>query len=155
MLDCVSIADGLRKSLPSGFDHAQWIGNGVWDWKEEEKTIQGISYQNVFCPLLESTLNVFWIIFCFNKVVLILIMRNELEMESETEKKKKNMQGISYQNVFFPLGYPFKTSANLWQFLTPTPLLRQFFTTIRRQIWPIFDPSPPKKCRRLKWMLPY
>ena len=32
---------------------------------------------------------------------------------------------------------------------TPLPLHWQFFTTIRRQIWPIFDPSPPKKCRRL------
>ena len=35
------------------------------------------------------------------------------------------------------------------------PLRRQFFTTIRRQIWQIFNPSPPKKCRRLKWMVPY
>ena len=26
--------------------------------------------------------------------------------------------------------------------LTPTPFRRQFFTTICRQIWPIFDPSP-------------
>ena len=30
----------------------------------------------------------------------------------------------------------------------------QFFTTIRWQIWHIFDPSPPKKCRRLKSMVP-
>ena len=30
---------------------------------------------------------------------------------------------------------------------------RQFFTTVRRQILPIFDPSPPIKCRRLKWMV--
>ena len=35
-----------------------------------------------------------------------------------------------------------------------TPYGRQFFTTIRRQIWQIFDPSPPKQCRRLKWMVP-
>ena len=34
------------------------------------------------------------------------------------------------------------------------PYRRQFFTTIRRQIWQIFDPSPPNKCRRLKWMVP-
>ena len=27
-------------------------------------------------------------------------------------------------------------------FSTPTPLRYQFFTSIRRQIWPIFDPSP-------------
>ena len=47
--------------------------------------------------------------------------------------------------------HPFKTSANFSWFLTPTPYRRQFFTTIRQQIWQIFDPSPPKKCRRLKW----
>ena len=34
------------------------------------------------------------------------------------------------------------------------PFRRQFFITIRRQIWWIFDPSPPKTCRRLKWMVP-
>ena len=27
--------------------------------------------------------------------------------------------------------------------MTPTPLRRQFFTIIRRQIWQILDPSPP------------
>ena len=27
--------------------------------------------------------------------------------------------------------------------------------SIGRQIWQIFDPSPPKKCRRCKWMVPY
>ena len=35
----------------------------------------------------------------------------------------------------------------------PFPLRRQFFTTICRQIWSILTP-PPKKCRRLKWMVP-
>ena len=39
--------------------------------------------------------------------------------------------------------HPFKTSANLSRFLTPTPYRLQFFTTIRRQIWQIFDPFPP------------
>ena len=34
------------------------------------------------------------------------------------------------------------------------PTLGSFFTTIHRQIWTIFDPSLPKKCRRLKWMVP-
>ena len=34
------------------------------------------------------------------------------------------------------------------------PYHRQFFSTIRRQIWQIFDPSPPRACRRLKWMVP-
>ena len=55
--------------------------------------------------------------------------------------------------------HPFKTSANFSRFLTPTPYRRQFFTTIRWQIWQIFDPShpptPTKKWRRLKWMVPY
>ena len=31
---------------------------------------------------------------------------------------------------------------------------RQLYSTIRRQIWQIFDPSPPKTCRRFKWMVP-
>jgi hypothetical protein len=38
-------------------------------------------------------------------------------------------------------------------FWPPPPYRRQFFTTIRRQIWQIFDPSPSKKHRRLKWMV--
>ena len=45
-----------------------------------------------------------------------------------------------------------------WQFFTLfwplPPYCRQFFSTIRRQIWQIFDPSPPSACRRLKWMVP-
>ena len=43
------------------------------------------------------------------------------------------------------------------RFLTPTPLRRHFFTTIRQQIWQIFDPSSlpqSKECQRLKWMVP-
>ena len=46
--------------------------------------------------------------------------------------------------------HPFKTSANFQDFwpLPSTPSVGSFFTTIRLQIWPIFDPSPPKKCRR-------
>ena len=35
------------------------------------------------------------------------------------------------------------------------PYRRQFFSTIRWQICQIFDPSPLKTCRRLKWMVPY
>ena len=38
--------------------------------------------------------------------------------------------------------------------MTPTPYRRQVFTTIHRQIWQIFDPFPPKQCRRLKWIVP-
>ena len=34
------------------------------------------------------------------------------------------------------------------------PYRQQYFTTIRRQIWQIFDPFPPKQCRRLKWIVP-
>ena len=33
------------------------------------------------------------------------------------------------------------------------PYRRQVFSTIHRQILQIFDPSPPKTCRRLKWMV--
>ena len=44
----------------------------------------------------------------------------------------------------------------IFTILNPTPSRRQFSTTIRLQIWPIFDPSPhPEKCRRLKRMVPY
>ena len=32
---------------------------------------------------------------------------------------------------------------------------RQFFSTLRQQIWQIFDISPPKRCWRLKWMVPH
>ena len=30
-----------------------------------------------------------------------------------------------------------------------------FFTTLHRRIWQIFNPLPPKKCQRLKWIVPY
>ena len=49
--------------------------------------------------------------------------------------------------------HSFKTLANFYKFLTPTPL-PSAFSTIRRQIWQIFDPSPHTTCRRLKWMVP-
>ena len=51
--------------------------------------------------------------------------------------------------------HPLKTSANFHDFWPLPPYRRQFFTTIRRQIREIFNPSPPKRCRRLKWMVPY
>ena len=50
--------------------------------------------------------------------------------------------------------HPFKMLANFHDFWPLPPYHRQFFTTIRRQIWQIFDTSPPKQCRRLKWMVP-
>jgi hypothetical protein len=40
--------------------------------------------------------------------------------------------------------HPFKKSANFHDSLPLPPSRRQFFTSIRRQIWPIFDPSPLK-----------
>ena len=43
---------------------------------------------------------------------------------------------------------------NFTNFWPLPPYRRQFFSTIRWQIWQIFDPSPPKTCRRLKWMVP-
>ena len=42
---------------------------------------------------------------------------------------------------------------NFHDFWTLPPYRRQFFITIRWQIWLIFDPFPPRKCRRLKWMV--
>jgi len=56
--------------------------------------------------------------------------------------------------ILYERDHSFKTSAIFYDFLPLPPSRRQFFTTIRRQIWPIFDPSPPKECRRLKWMVP-
>ena len=51
--------------------------------------------------------------------------------------------------------HPFKTSANFSRFLTPPPLPSAvFYYYPSAQIWQIFDPSPPKQCRRLKWMVP-
>ena len=49
---------------------------------------------------------------------------------------------------------PLKASADFPKFWPLPPSRRQFFTTIRRQIWQTFDPSRPKKCWRLKWMVP-
>ena len=40
----------------------------------------------------------------------------------------------------------------MFKIFDPYPLPWAVFTTIRRQIWSNFDPSSPKKCRRLKWM---
>ena len=41
-------------------------------------------------------------------------------------------------------GASFKTSANFHDFCSLPPSPWQFFTIIRQQIWPIFDPSPLK-----------
>ena len=47
-----------------------------------------------------------------------------------------------------------------WQIFTifdpqpPGPLPSTVSTTLCRKIWQIFDPSPPKKCRRPKLMVP-
>ena len=44
------------------------------------------------------------------------------------------------------MGRSIKDVRKFLRFFTPTPLRRQFyFTTIRQQIWPIFDPFPPKE----------
>ena len=51
------------------------------------------------------------------------------------------------------MNYSTGTIENVGKF-SPPPA-GSFFTTIRQHIWPIFDPSPPKRCRRLKWMVPY
>ena len=51
-------------------------------------------------------------------------------------------------------GPSIKDVGQFLQFLIPTPLRRQFFTTIRQQFWPIFDPFPPPNCRRCLWTAP-
>ena len=51
--------------------------------------------------------------------------------------------------------HPFKTLANFHTFWPLSPYCWHFFSIVCRQIWQIFDPSPPKVCRRLKWMVPY
>ena len=44
---------------------------------------------------------------------------------------------------------------NFSEFLTPpSPPYRQFFSTIRRQFWQIFDPFPPPNCWRRLWTDP-
>ena len=55
-------------------------------------------------------------------------------------------------NIIFVWDHPFKTSANFLDFWPLPPFRRQFFTTIRWQIWPMFDPSP-KKCLLNGWSL--
>ena len=50
--------------------------------------------------------------------------------------------------------HPFKMSANYSWFLTPTPLLSAVFYYYPSANLAIFWPLPPKKCRRLKWMVP-
>ena len=54
---------------------------------------------------------------------------------------------------FWPRDHPFKTSAKLHNFRPLPPSVGSFFTTIHQQFWPIFDPSPLKKCWRLQWMV--
>ena len=55
-----------------------------------------------------------------------------------------------------PRDHPFKTSANFYNFWTLPPSVSSFFTTICRQIWPIFDPSPLKNADVLNgWSLTY
>ena len=66
----------------------------------------------------------------------------------------KTFEWLQFHDIFSIRDHPFKTLANFHKFLTPTPLPSAVFSTIRRQIWQIFDPSPPKTCRRLKWMVP-
>jgi hypothetical protein len=51
--------------------------------------------------------------------------------------------------------YPFKTSVNCHYFWPLPPYVGSFFTIIRWQIWPIFDPFTPTNCQRFKWMVPY
>ena len=61
-----------------------------------------------------------------------------------------------YNNwVFDHFGTIHLRRRQIFKIFDPYPLRRQIFTTICRQFWPIFDPSPQKNCRRLKWMVPF
>ena len=61
-----------------------------------------------------------------------------------------------YPPIYFSLGTIHLRRRQIFHDFWPLPhYRRQFFTTIHRQIWQSFDPSPPEKCRRLKWMVPY
>ena len=51
--------------------------------------------------------------------------------------------------------HPFKKLANFSQFLTPTPLPSAVFYYYPSANLANFWPLPPRKCRRLKWMVPY
>ena len=52
--------------------------------------------------------------------------------------------------------HPKTTSAFFLDFWYTPPLCRQFLSTIRRQFWPSFYPSPPPpNCRRRLWTAPY
>ena len=55
---------------------------------------------------------------------------------------------IQFHEVINVGDHPFQTSANFHDFWHLLPSVG-IFTAIRRQIWQIFDPSPPKKHRRL------
>ena len=50
--------------------------------------------------------------------------------------------------------HPCKTSANFSRFLTSTPLPSANFLRLSVGKFGLFLTPPPKKCRRLKWMVP-
>ena len=73
-----------------------------------------------------------------------------LKSEKGSNKDKIGRRGTYGENLVNPTT-PFliwddllKMSVNFHDFLPLPPSVSSFFTTIQRQIWPIFDPSPLK-----------
>ena len=64
------------------------------------------------------------------------------------------MRSNSLLNLGQILSISISNVSNFSGFLTPSSQYRQFFNTICRQFWPIFDTSPPTNGRRRLWMAP-
>ena len=80
-----------------------------------------------------------------------LLFADNLDGMYEKREDKFLIIGQSCALVWCPAWSPFlKWGPSFYdvrkflRFFIPTPSRRQFFTTIRQQIWPIFDPSPLK-----------
>ena len=69
---------------------------------------------------------------------MILGTRKKQSVQNMCHFKKPTKRNFDYRD------HTFKTSANFHDFWHLSPYSRQVFTTIRRQIWPIFDPFPLK-----------
>ena len=103
-------------------------------------------------PLLTPLLLMAWYIFYYLSSSS-LQYNNNLKFKIIT-KSKKDLVVVSCVLLFLGTIHLRRRqiSTNFWPL---PPYRRQFFNTICRQVWPIFDPYPPKTCRRPKWMVPY
>ena len=77
-----------------------------------------------------------------------LFLSDSIEVTNNNRKLYAGWEpGITEGIVVSPFGKAHKGPSiedvgKFSRFLTPIPLRRRFFGAIRRQIWPIFDPSP-------------